>query len=52
MLGIESLRLNMQRKFQKVSIQTDYKTLEFPKIYKTPETSLHNFVYTVTSDAK
>lgn len=46
MLDIESLRLNIQRKFQGVSMQTVYKTQEFPK------TPLCSFVYTVTNDTK
>lgn len=52
MLDIESLRLNIQRKFQRVRMQTVYKTQEFPKICKTPKTPLCSFVYTVTNDTK
>lgn len=52
MLDIESLRLNIQRKFQRVRMKTVYKTQEFPKIYKTPKIQLCSFVYTVTNDTK
>lgn len=52
MLEVESLRLNMQRKFDRLSMHTVHKTQQFPKSNKTYEVPFSTFMYTVASDTK
>lgn len=52
MLEVESLRFNIQRKFERLSMHTVHKTQEFPKSNKTYEVPFSTFMYTVTGDTK